>query len=220
MNTWLSLSSSTANCKDNTDYSCYCKDSGFVSSIYDCVSAWEGDASLVAEALSFFVGLCADFIPKNPGIVSNCPETVTLAPTYGSQPTPTCSDSAPVSVPTYVTTVTVSAVNTVPCTISTGESSGYTIPGSSTVSTYATVVTVPQVAFTTNTVTYSGSSSQTVNVVPGTPAPVYATTTGFGTMYVPTSTANSPAFTGAAAKVGAAGLSGAAFAAALAALAL
>jgi len=86
---------------------------------------------------------------------------------------------------TAYTTITVTTSVTVPCSYTTGESSGQVIPSSSTVVPYSTCVTVPQVTFTTA----SSGSSASVGVVPqtnptyavgasSTPAAGVATTTG------------------------------------------
>lgn len=262
-NTWM-----LPECKSNADYSCYCKDADFALKIYECVSAWESDSTLISQALSYFVGLCASYVPQNPGLVTNCPGSVTLGGNLPSYTPPAGCASTPVAVPSsaasyeastitpapsapaayssyspaessvvvsssvYVTTISVSQTVTVPCVVSTGVSAGYTVPGSSVVSTYITTVTVPQVVFSTQTVTASGSTVQSVNVVPGTPAPVPAATTAngygsaassFGTVTLPTGSATSslPAsFSGSAVKVGSGSFAGAAVAAVMVAFAL
>ncbi|KAF2500428.1 hypothetical protein BU16DRAFT_547288 [Lophium mytilinum] len=215
LNTWII----TSECKDNTDFSCYCKNAGFTKSVIDCVSAWGADSSEVQAALSYLVGICAPFVPQNPGLITNCPSTVTLGPTpaqtpaytapavpattlliitsFSSAVVPGASTLAPVaSTPAGytapVTTITLVATQTVtvPCV-----QGGTTIAGSSTTSTTVTqtVVTVPQVAFTTNTNTVPGATATqpVVNLAPGTPAPVYATaTSSFGTIVQPYPTGN------------------------------
>ena len=95
---------------------------------------------------------------------------------------------------TAYTTITVTTSVTVPCSYTTGESSGQVIPSSSTVVPYSTCVTVPQVTFTTA----SSGSSASVGVVPqtspteavvasSTPAAGVATTTGGYTTTLATS---------------------------------
>ncbi|KAF1987185.1 hypothetical protein K402DRAFT_392884 [Aulographum hederae CBS 113979] len=136
------------------------------------------------------------------------PPAVSSGPVAPPAPAP-----APTSAPAVpYTTVTISQVVTVPCTYSTGESAGNTIPSSSTTSMLSTEVTVPQVGFTS-----SGSSVGLIPAGTPAPAPVPATTpaaggsvpaygTGtIGTIVVPsTTTGGLPLFTGGAAakKVG------------------
>ncbi|OCK79289.1 hypothetical protein K432DRAFT_383214 [Lepidopterella palustris CBS 459.81] len=224
MNTWMSKSG----CKDNSDYSCYCKIPDFTTNVINCVTAWGVDTTEISSALSYLAGICVQYIPQNPGIITNCPSTVTLGPTAPASSSiavssavvatsyaagssvlitspPAPSSAAGYTVP--VTTFTLLTTVYVPCV-----SSGVTFTGSSTLSTLSTAVTVPQVAFSTGTVTAPGATqTQVVNLAPGTPAPAstaaYATYVGTSSFVVApkpsngTSTATLPQFTGAAATV-------------------
>jgi hypothetical protein len=98
--------------------------------------------------------------------------------------------------------VTYSSSVEVPATYSTGESLGQNIPGSSIYATIDTTITVPQVQFVTSTISVPGSTSTiSVGLAAGPPSevPAYPTATansvggaasssGFGTSYVPSST--------------------------------
>ena len=281
-------------CTGNDDKDCYCKQAGFTQSVQDCVNA-HGDEEDIQEALKYLAGICVDYIPVNPGIITNCPDepeatpapsvipstqvspvissapplppsettvteivitSVTTCPvgetlTFDGVPTvltaPTVStvfitttstisctkcaekstEAAPVVtaapltttvpvIPVPVTTVIISTTVLVPCTYTTGESIGFTIPSSSTIQTLQTTVTVPQVQFITTTVTQAGTTS-TVQVglvaapttdaapVPGTTfVPLITTPTGINTVVIPktTSSATVSLFQGAGVRVG------------------
>jgi len=168
-------------CKDNTDSTCYCKDEKLVLSVYQCLSAWGGDDSEIQAAITYLVGVCAPFIPSNPGIITNCPSSIQLKPT-------STSSSVPTNIPIPVTTVVVEqTVTTCPvgATVTSGNattilqtpsvSTNYITrtvttcdqcdskPGSQTAAAPAqpyvtiaipalsTTAIVPQVGFTTNT---------------------------------------------------------------------
>ncbi|KAF2803798.1 uncharacterized protein BDZ99DRAFT_452913 [Mytilinidion resinicola] len=213
MNTWITTKSQ---CKDNTDFSCYCKNADFTKSVIECVSAWGADSSEVQAALSYLVGICAPFVPQNPGLITNCPSTVTLGPTPAETPAYT-APAAPATTLVVITSFS-SAVIPGASTLAPVASTpaGYTAPGGTTIvgssitstTVTQTVVTVPQVAFTTNTNSIPGATATqpAVNLAPGTPAAVYATaTSSFGTIVQPYPTGNGtitspsvPQFTGAA----------------------
>jgi len=171
----------STSCKDNTDSSCYCKDEKLVLSVYQCLSAWGQDDSEIQAAITYLVGVCAPFIPSNPGIITNCPSSIQIKPT-------STSNSVPTVAPTTVTTVVVEqTVTTCPvgATVTSGDSTtvlqtpsvstAYVtrtimtcdkcneIPGPQTATTLAqpyvtiaipglsTTAIVPQVGFATNT---------------------------------------------------------------------
>ncbi|KAF2457942.1 hypothetical protein BDY21DRAFT_343205 [Lineolata rhizophorae] len=92
MNTWMF----ETDCSDNADFSCYCRNTDFTSKVIECVSAWVDDDSIIQEALSYFVGICAEFVPENPGIVTDCPSFTPPAETPAEE-TPAPSSSTPAS---------------------------------------------------------------------------------------------------------------------------
>ncbi|KAB8259166.1 hypothetical protein BDV32DRAFT_124631 [Aspergillus pseudonomiae] len=140
INTWLPL---LPKCTSNADPGCFCPSHEFTDKVISCIQAWGASKEEIQSALSYFTGICAPYIPGNPGIVTGIPSTITLIPT----PRPT--GVAPVTGTSVAPHPT--AGPEVPCT---------TI----TYSTYT--VTVPQVTFSTGT---SGHST-TVGLIPG-PAP-------------------------------------------------
>ncbi|KAI3335482.1 hypothetical protein F4824DRAFT_158136 [Ustulina deusta] len=156
LNTWMFA----VGCKDNTDSACYCPDNDFVNNIFACLYAHGESDEVISEAISYFQGICAPFVPSNPGIATGA-ETITTVLTV-----------TPTSIASY-TTISVIATTVVPCTNDVGE----VIPSSSSTVVISTAMTVPQVVFTTYPAT--GSETSAVAVVPGTypaatPAPTSA----------------------------------------------
>ncbi|CAI6340638.1 unnamed protein product [Periconia digitata] len=92
LNTWIQIDSK---CNDNTDSACYCKIPDFTKNVIDCVAS-RATPEDAAKALQYFVGICAADVPKNPGIVTNCPSDIpinvappTPAPATSTKPAPT-----------------------------------------------------------------------------------------------------------------------------------
>ncbi|KAF9893129.1 hypothetical protein FE257_012540 [Aspergillus nanangensis] len=132
INTWLNI----PKCHSNADASCFCPSSDFTDKVIACIQSWGASEEEIQASLSYFTGICAPYVPENPGIVTAVPTTITLVPTVVPHPAPSA---------TGVDAIT--AAPSVPCT---------TI----TYSTYT--VTVPQVSFATPT----GSSVTTIGLVP------------------------------------------------------
>ncbi|KAK3367036.1 hypothetical protein B0T24DRAFT_378887 [Lasiosphaeria ovina] len=139
-------------CSDNSDSSCYCPDEIFVKNIFNCIYAHGATDQIVSEAVIFFQGICAQYVPTNPAIATGA--TVTTYITVSATPT---------AVAPVYTTITVDQTVVVPCT----DSAGVTIPSSSTTVTISTTLSVPQVGFTTGT---AGS----VGLIPVTTPPAVA----------------------------------------------
>ncbi|GME23449.1 Extracellular serine-threonine rich protein [Neofusicoccum parvum] len=74
LNSWITK----VGCKSNTDYDCYCKEADFTKKVIECVDAWGATDSEISEALSYLTGICAAYVPENPGLITNVPTTVTL----------------------------------------------------------------------------------------------------------------------------------------------
>ncbi|KJX98132.1 hypothetical protein TI39_contig432g00001 [Zymoseptoria brevis] len=167
LNTWLH----TVSCKDNTDYSCFCKDTNFITKVYGCLSSWSQSADNTTNGVSYLMGLCAPYIPSNPAIITGCPSSVTPAVyTPPPPPPPPSSEASPVTTqagtppaPPPCTTITYSSELVIPAT----ESSS----ASAITTTILTTVTVPQVVLTTYTVTESGSTVTVPDLGYGTPLP-------------------------------------------------
>ncbi|KAG9258623.1 uncharacterized protein F5Z01DRAFT_643766 [Emericellopsis atlantica] len=133
MNTFLHK---VKDCKDNLDAACFCPDKDFVEETYQCLYAHGETDDIVSEAVQFFQGFCAPYIPKNPAIVTG-PDAITSCITVTGTPTVT-------SIP--YTTIVVETTVTEPCV-----SEGVTITSSSTVRTISTEITVPEVEVPTIT---------------------------------------------------------------------
>ncbi|OJI99926.1 hypothetical protein ASPVEDRAFT_51214 [Aspergillus versicolor CBS 583.65] len=156
INTWLNL---IPDCKSNSDITCFCPSSDFTDKVISCIQAWGASSDEVQSALSYMAGICANYVPENPGIITNVPSTITLTPPAAPTPTGVSPEQTESPAPTAP-----------PCT---------TI-------TYSTfTVTVPQVSFSTGTVTETagtgaggstGVSPGTVDLIPQ--APADATPTG------------------------------------------
>ncbi|KAI1662461.1 hypothetical protein F4813DRAFT_344603 [Daldinia decipiens] len=170
LNTWMF----SVGCKDNTDSACYCPDASFVKNIFTCLYAHGESDEVISEAISYFQGICAPFVPSNPGIAT------------GAESITTILTATPTAPPAAVTTIEVATTVVVPCTNEAGE----TIPSSSSTVTIHTSLTVPGIVFSTAT---NGPSSTGVVIVPGT----YVATVPAATPTAATP-ASTPAPTGAA----------------------
>ncbi|KAK7923054.1 adhesin protein Mad1 [Apiospora marii] len=152
LNTWMF----SVGCKDNTDAACYCPDSKFTKAIYECMAAHGDSQETIADAIEYFKGICAPFIPTNPGIATGADHLTYIT----AKPTPVPSAS--------YTTISVIATTVVPVT----DEAGAEVTSSSSTVTISTTMTVPQIAITTGE---AGAAEPSVGVVPGTykaqPAP-------------------------------------------------
>ncbi|KAH7037357.1 uncharacterized protein B0I36DRAFT_313874 [Microdochium trichocladiopsis] len=161
LNTWMFI----VTCIDNTDSACYCPDEKFVKNVFDCMYAHGETDDIIKEAVEYFQGICAPFVPQNPAIGTGA-QTITNILTITATAPPTA---------TY-TTIEITATSIVPVT----DSQGSEIPDSSTTITYSTTVSVPEVHFTTIT---SEPGSTQIGIIPG--PTVYPTAAAPG---VPTAT--------------------------------
>ncbi|KAJ4316299.1 hypothetical protein N0V94_005508 [Neodidymelliopsis sp. IMI 364377] len=198
MNTWLEVS---GNCKNNADASCYCKNKDFTKQVIDCVSAWCGTDDETREALQYLIGICAEHVPENPGLVTDCPSYIPLNPTPATPTAPAGGVSTPAG---EVGTTVVPGVTPAP-EVPSGGASTVVVPGETpapeapsggvtgavpaetpaaetpcTTITYGTTtLTIPQVHFTTQTAEAGANPTEPVGLIPGTaPAQAPATTTG------------------------------------------
>ncbi|GKU17853.1 unnamed protein product [Fusarium langsethiae] len=120
-------------CKDNTDAACYCPSKDFVDNVFQCLYAHAENDDTVAQAVSFFQGICAPYAEKNPVIATGADSVTEHITVTGT----TIITSA------HYTTVVVATTITEPCV-----TGGSTIEGSSTVKTIETEIVVPEVGFT------------------------------------------------------------------------
>ncbi|KAJ5289097.1 hypothetical protein N7478_002127 [Penicillium angulare] len=140
LNTWLDI----PHCTSNSDAACFCPSNEFTAKFKSCVHAWSSSQEETDSALSYFAGICASYIPKNPDIIS-------LVPT-----------STPASTPLHPTKPYVSGpVETIAPTTSVPE------PPCTTVTWSSITATVPRVGFSTST----GPSTTVVGLVTGAGTP-------------------------------------------------
>ncbi|RGP78688.1 hypothetical protein FLONG3_3225, partial [Fusarium longipes] len=130
LNTFLDF---VEDCKDNTDAACYCPSKDFVDNVFQCLYAHAENDDTVAQAVSFFQGICAPYAEKNPVIATGADSVTEHITVTGT----TIITSA------HYTTVVVATTVTEPCV-----TGGTTIEGSSTVKTIETEIVVPEVGFT------------------------------------------------------------------------
>lgn len=71
MNTWLSI----PKCDSNSDTACFCPSSEFADKVKSCIHAWGTSEQETQSALSYFAGICAPYVPKNPSIIELPPTT-------------------------------------------------------------------------------------------------------------------------------------------------
>jgi hypothetical protein len=146
MNTWLSL----AKCASNSDAKCMCPNSEFTKNVISCVTAWGASDKEIQAALSYFAGICAEFVPQNPGICTDVPTSITLIPTI----TPTVPATSPPASSTSQIQPQGPKGNKppqeVPCTTITLIQT-ITSTAGGPVQTTTQFITVPQVTFVTGT---------------------------------------------------------------------
>ncbi|KAG5747779.1 hypothetical protein H9Q70_009547 [Fusarium xylarioides] len=130
LNTFLEY---VADCKDNTDAACYCPSKDFVSNVFECLYAHAENDDTVAQAVSFFQGICAPYAQKNPVIATGADSVTEHITVTGT----TIITSA------HYTTVVVATTITEPVV-----ASGTPVEGSCTVRTIETEIVVPEVGFT------------------------------------------------------------------------
>ncbi|KAG6288711.1 hypothetical protein E4U09_005397 [Claviceps aff. purpurea] len=116
LNTFLELKSK---CKDNKDAACYCPNKDFVNVVFNCIYAHGENDNVISEAISFFQGMCGQYIPQNPAIATGCKPiieiiTVTGTPRITNVPYTTVAYSGPNAGPPAVVTVPVIAMPTGP----------------------------------------------------------------------------------------------------------
>ncbi|OBT92975.1 hypothetical protein VE01_08580 [Pseudogymnoascus verrucosus] len=153
--TWL-----PAGCKSNSDIACFCPKADFTKNLFECLTSFGATDAEINEAAEFFQGICAPYVPTNPGIITDCPDKGAVETTK------------PHTGP--VTTIVVETTVTVPC-----EPTGTATETTFTVTTISTQVTVPQVVLTTtNSQVIVVTGPATVEATATAPAPVFTTPAG------------------------------------------
>jgi hypothetical protein len=178
LNTWMSL---VTDCSSINDYQCFCPNSNLTAQVFACLSAHGASDSEISAAQIYFQGICAEYVPQNPALV-----------TAASSLTATATITGPVTTINIYTTVVV------PCTQSNGPAS--------TTTTISSALIVPQVVLTTVTGTSVGLYQGTQAPLTTTAAAAIATTMATVTPTygvagsTGTTTAGPPKFTGAASR--------------------
>lgn len=153
VNTWIGQT----DCKDNADSSCYCRDAEFVKKVMGCIEAWSDDDEKTQGAASYFQGICAQYVPQNPAIITACPSKPTATPVSESSSVETPEETAPI----YETSSTEgSPVTTSPVEMTT--STVYTTAVSTITSCAVDVADCPAASQTTAVVTETVAVSTTV----------------------------------------------------------
>jgi hypothetical protein len=168
MNTWLQIS--TEDCKDNTATDCYCKNAKFTKNVIDCVQAWCETDEQTKKTLQYLVGICAEHVPENPGLVTDCPkdtfDNTPPTPTGGAQ-VPSSGMPANTPMPSAPPAVGVPPAHSAPPAPSAPPAN---VP--MTTITYGTTsLTVPQVHFTTEVPAAGSTPTAPVGLVPGVAPP-------------------------------------------------
>ncbi|KAG5295315.1 extracellular serine-threonine rich protein [Histoplasma ohiense] len=155
LNTWLNL---VPKCNSNSDISCFCPSSKFTSAVIACIQSWGASDDEIQSSLSYFAGICAADVPKNPGIITAIPSTITLTPPPAATPPAARTGGNTLITPPPQaprTEITVSQV----ISYSAAEPT-----------TRTTIVTVPQVQFVTETIP-GAATGKYVGLVQGTALP-------------------------------------------------
>ncbi|KAJ5396808.1 hypothetical protein N7509_004921 [Penicillium cosmopolitanum] len=176
INTWLSI----PKCDSNSDAACFCPSSEFTGNVDSCIHAWAKSDQERDSALSYFAGICAPYVPQNPGLIDIVP-TSTSSASQTSQvmtsmqsitPAVTDSHTTPCTTVTWSTqTVTVPRVEftTIPmgsttsvCLVAaTVTPTGYSSSAKTSCSSFKTITTVIPCACETSDVTTTAVSSPT-----------------------------------------------------------
>lgn len=107
LNTWVW----NTECKDNSDYACYCKNNDLVKKVMECIEAWSDDDEKTQAAAGYLQGICAPYVPENPAIITACPSSGKPAKTPVSESSPSTEkpekpeETAPVYEPSSSTEV-------------------------------------------------------------------------------------------------------------------
>ncbi|EAT90718.2 hypothetical protein HBH56_190240 [Parastagonospora nodorum] len=186
MNTWLQISTE---CKDNTNKDCYCKNAKFTKNVIDCVVARCDTPEQTKKTLQYLVGICAEHVPENPSIVTDCPKDTfdntpptPEAPGVPSTPDASTTGSAAAGIPTGPAAAP--PANT-PAPPAPAPPAGYPV---TTITYGSTSLTVPAVHFTTETPAPGATPAAPVGLVPGVapPSAPAATTPAAGGAPYPT----------------------------------
>ncbi|EWC44327.1 hypothetical protein DRE_01153 [Drechslerella stenobrocha 248] len=153
MDTWTKITQ----CVNSGDIACLCPNTEYINNVAQCVEAWSGDDAEVGRALEYMQGLCADYIPGNPAIVTAVPSYVTLPPVTSGASTvvvsttitvpytaPPAGTETPGAVPVYSTQVIATTITVCPVKlVATDPAKPVLVPGTVTAPAYVPAPTVP-----------------------------------------------------------------------------
>ncbi|KAF2997709.1 hypothetical protein E8E13_006744 [Curvularia kusanoi] len=175
MNTWLEVS---GNCKNNADASCYCKNKDFTKQVIDCVSAWCGTDEETRQSLQYLIGICAEHVPENPGLVTDCPSYIPLNPSTTAAAPPAGGASTPAGETGSTPATTPAPQAPGSSQVPSGETPAAPSTPCTTITMGSTTLTIPQVHFTTQTNEGAGAQpTEPVGLVPGNAPPSTPATT-------------------------------------------
>ena len=153
INTWIGQS----DCKDNADFSCYCRNSDLINKVMQCIDAWSDDDDKTQSAAAYLQGICAPYVPENPAIITACPSGP-ASPATQTAPVPEVPEE---TSPVYESSSTEgSPVTTAPVEMTT--STVYSTTLSTITSCAVDVEDCPAVSQTTAVVTETIAISTTV----------------------------------------------------------
>ncbi|KAJ5965605.1 hypothetical protein N7481_012319 [Penicillium waksmanii] len=205
INTWLSI----PKCDSNSDAACFCPSSEFTGKVESCIHAWAKSDQEKDSALSYFAGICASYVPKNPGLID-------IVPTSTSPASQTSHSTGPAQVMTSMQpiTPTTTGSDTTPCTTVTWSTQTVTVPRvefstipmGSTTSVCLVAATVTPTSSSSRAKTSCSSFKTITTVVPCAceTSDVSTTAVSSPTETPPHSNAGSKSFTNNALAVGAA----------------
>jgi hypothetical protein len=156
INTWIGQS----DCKDNADFSCYCRSSDLINNVMECIDAWSDDDDKTQSAAAYLQGICAPYVPENPAIITACPSgnKPPASPATQTAPVPEVPEE---TAPVYESSSTEgSPVTTAPVQMTT--STVYSTTLSTITSCAVDVEDCPAVSQTTAVVTETIAISTTV----------------------------------------------------------
>lgn len=156
INTWIGQS----DCKDNADFSCYCRNSDLINKVMECIDAWSDDDEKTQAAAGYLQGICAPYVPENPAIITACPSgnKPPASPATQTAPVPEVPEE---TAPVYESTSTEgSPITTAPVEMTT--STVYSTAVSTITSCAVDVQDCPAVSQSTAIVTETIAISTTV----------------------------------------------------------
>lgn len=163
VNTWIGQT----DCKDNADASCYCRNAEMIKKVMGCLEAWSDDDEQTQAAASYLQGICAQYVPENPAIITACPSagkpssTPVSETTSSTEGSPVTTEVPEQTAPTYETSSTEgSPVTTAPAEMTT--STVYSTTVSTITSCAADVTDCPAASQSTAVVTSVIAVSTTV----------------------------------------------------------